>query len=150
MTRQQEYMIAVFNVTSLSEAERGRLAMEVSVQAEATDPDEFHDGKPDIPPPTITWSEDTAGFVVPEDVSVPQVGDRVRLKHYVDRYPWFIADAGAEGVVVDIGDPAIFAVKMDEPIPGAETWENEIHWMVEDTEDPGLIGSVVHDLEVIR
>jgi hypothetical protein len=56
------------------------------------------------------------------------VGSRVRLVHDVERYPHFIARAGSVGTVVDIGDPQIFAVRLDEFLPGAEGWGNEVHW----------------------
>lgn len=59
-----------------------------------------------------------------------QSGDRVRLIHDVDRYPHFIAPAGATGTVVDHGDPSIaLAVRLDEILEGAEEWENEVHWL---------------------
>jgi hypothetical protein len=62
------------------------------------------------------------------------VGALVRLRHDVDRYPHFIAPADSIGVVVDVGDSSVFAVRLDEPLPGAEDWENEVHWS--NDEDP--------------
>ena len=71
------------------------------------------------------------------------VGTRVRVRHDVWRYPHFIAPAGAEGVVVDVGDSQVLlAVRLDEPVPGAEEWGNEVHWLEGD--EP------FRDLEVIR
>jgi len=55
-------------------------------------------------------------------------GTKVILLHNVDRYPHFIAPQGATGTVIDVGDPQVFAVQMDEDIPGAEEWDNEVHW----------------------
>ena len=55
-------------------------------------------------------------------------GTRVQLRHDVERYPHFIAPKGATGVVVDIGAPEVFAVRLDEPLLGAEDWDNEVHW----------------------
>lgn len=53
----------------------------------------------------------------------------VRLKVDVDRYPHFIAPAGATGTVVDHGDSQmVLAVRLDEYLPGAEEWENEVQW----------------------
>jgi hypothetical protein len=63
-------------------------------------------------------------------------GTRVRLLHDIDRYPHFIATAGSTGTVVDIGDPDIFAVKLDEELLGAEEWENEVHWSLVAGDDP--------------
>ncbi len=65
-------------------------------------------------------------------------GTRVRLIHDVDRYPHFIAPEGATGTVVDIGDPMVFAVKLDVHIDGAEDWDNEIHWSNDDLEGSSI------------
>lgn len=70
-------------------------------------------------------------------------GDRVRLRRDVERYPHFIAPAGALGTVVDIGDPAIYSVRLDEPVAGAEDWSNEVHWQLDTGEEPG------DDLELV-
>ena len=53
-------------------------------------------------------------------------GLRVRLARDVDRYPHFIARAGATGTVTEIGD--VVRVHMDEPIEGCEEWDNDIEW----------------------
>jgi hypothetical protein len=66
----------------------------------------------------------------------PPAGARVRLLRDVDRYPHFIAPAGALGEVVDVGDPNLFAVRLDQPLPGAETWSNEVHWILDAGENP--------------
>lgn len=52
----------------------------------------------------------------------------MRLTHDAERFPHFIARAGAVGTVVEIDNEGIFAVHFDEPIEGAETWSNEVHW----------------------
>ena len=76
-----------------------------------------------------------------------KVGDRVRLRHDVDRYPHFVADAGSTGVVVEVVEASLpvqghfLAVRMDEPLPGAREWDNEIHWDEDDPDD---------DIEVIQ
>jgi hypothetical protein len=78
---------------------------------------------------------------------LPGIGTRVRLKHAVDRYPHFLADAGMEGSVVHTpsGDPSgTFCVRMDETLEGAEEWDNEIVWSVGDGDNP------LRDLEVIE
>jgi hypothetical protein len=62
-------------------------------------------------------------------------GSRVRLTQDVDRYPHFVARAGSTGTVVDLGDPQIvLAVRLDEPLAGAEEWHNEVHWLAGDAE----------------
>lgn len=63
----------------------------------------------------------------PEDREIP-AGTRVVLTQDVERYPHFIAPAGSTGTVVDLGDDTIFAVRLDEHLPGAEEWHNEVHW----------------------
>ena len=62
-------------------------------------------------------------------------GTKVRLVQSVDRYPSFIAPAGATGVVVDDGadeSGLILSVLMDEPLEGAEHWGNEVLWANDD------------------
>ena len=71
------------------------------------------------------------------------VGTSVRFKHQVDRYPHFIAPKDMTGIVVDLGDPTLVAVKMDLRIPGAESWNNEVHWYLPNGDDP------TYDLEVV-
>lgn len=55
------------------------------------------------------------------------VGTRVVLTGPVERYPHFIAPAGATGVVTD-ETRGVLSVRMDEHLPGAEDWDNEIVW----------------------
>jgi hypothetical protein len=62
-------------------------------------------------------------------------GTRVRLIHDEDRYPHFIAPKGATGTVVDPHGMNL-AVRMDETVPGAEDWDNEVHWFDMDDFDP--------------
>jgi hypothetical protein len=63
------------------------------------------------------------------------VGTRVRLRRDVDRFPHFLARAGAWGTVT-MNHEGMVAVHMDEQIPGAETWDNEIVWYEEQGHDP--------------
>lgn len=72
----------------------------------------------------------------PAETCAPPIGARVTLRHAIDRYPHFIAPAGSTGTVVDIGDPNIYAVRMDETLPGAEDWSNEVHWILDTGDDP--------------
>jgi hypothetical protein len=64
----------------------------------------------------------------------PPVDARVRLRHDVDRYPHFLARAGATGTVTT--DDDVFTVRMDEHIDGAEEWDNEIVWSPRDGDRP--------------
>jgi hypothetical protein len=66
----------------------------------------------------------------------PAIGARVRLAHDLDRFPHFLAPAGSLGTVVDIGDPGVYAVRLDETLPGAEEWDNAIIWSVRDGDEP--------------
>ena len=82
----------------------------------------------------------------PPHLSDLTVGTRVRLRHAVDRFPHFLAPAGATGTVTSTptADPAgTLCVRMDEIIEGAEEWENEIVWSVGDGDNP------LRDLEVL-
>ncbi len=71
-----------------------------------------------------------------------EVGARVRLTHSVDRYPHFIAPEGATGRVL-FNESALFSVRLDKHLPGAEEWENEVHWYPLNGDAPA------EDLEVI-
>jgi hypothetical protein len=61
-----------------------------------------------------------------------QVGDRVRLRKEVERFAEFIAPRGLTGVVIEMPPASlqsnivdeIMVVKMDEPLDGAESWNN--------------------------
>ena len=55
------------------------------------------------------------------------VGTRVELVRDVDRFPHFIAPKGAQGEVV-YADEHTISVRMDELVPGAEEWDNEVCW----------------------
>lgn len=73
------------------------------------------------------------------DIADLTVGTRVRTRHAIDRYPHFLAPAGALGTVTSTpsADPSgTLCVKMDEIIDGAEDWDNEIVWSVGDGDDP--------------
>lgn len=50
---------------------------------------------------------------------------RVRLRQAVERFPFFIAREGRTGYIVEMNSDLI-SVRMDEPIPGCEEWNNEI------------------------
>jgi len=69
-------------------------------------------------------------------------GDQVVLARTVERYPHFLAPAGLTGEVV-IAELELISVRMDEHLPGAEAWENEIEW------GEGLVDQADEDLEVV-
>lgn len=69
-------------------------------------------------------------------------GDRVRLRHDVDRYPHFLAAGGSLGTVTS-ADQDVVCVRMDDFIAGAEDWDNEIVWSLRDGDD------VLRDVEVL-
>jgi hypothetical protein len=58
---------------------------------------------------------------------LPDIGARFRLVRDVDRYPHFICPAGSCGTVTDTTAGNI-SLRMDEYLPGAEEWANEILW----------------------
>lgn len=60
-----------------------------------------------------------------------KIGDRVELQRDVERYPQFIAKKGLQGTVTK-KDDEVFAVKMDNPLKGAEEWDNCIEWYAND------------------
>lgn len=61
-------------------------------------------------------------------------GTKVRLAREIERYPHFTAEAGLTGTVTRFDDE-VAAVRLDEPVPGAEEWNNEIHWYKNQFED---------------
>jgi hypothetical protein len=64
-------------------------------------------------------------------------GMRLRLRHAVDRYPHFIAPAGAVGTVTH-ADSNVLCLRLDEYLPGAEEWDNEVVWAICNGDDPSL------------
>lgn len=60
-----------------------------------------------------------------------RAGDRVRLRELVERFPHFEAPAGATGTVT-VADRGGVWVRLDEHLPGAEEWANEIHFETAD------------------
>jgi hypothetical protein len=62
------------------------------------------------------------------------VGTRVRLTRNVERYPHFVAERGRAGVVVEATRDTV-SVRMDEHLPGAESWDNEVCWYAFGTGD---------------
>lgn len=61
----------------------------------------------------------------------PAVGTRARLRHEVERFPHFLIEAGATGTVVEVS-ASLIALRMDDFVPGAEEWDNELCWTDED------------------
>jgi hypothetical protein len=57
-----------------------------------------------------------------------QPGYRFTLRHDVDRFPDFIARQGMTGIVIEIRDDGFISAKIDQPIDGAEGWDNELWW----------------------
>lgn len=75
-------------------------------------------------PPGTGW--------MPADL--PAVGVRARIRQSVERFPHFRVEAGAEGIVVEATD-SLIALRMDEAIPGAEEWDNQLCWTPDDAAD---------------
>lgn len=73
--------------------------------------------------------------------TLPGIGARVRLKFDVERYPHFIAKAGSTGIVV-CADPDSYSVRLTEPLPGAEEWNNQVIWTADD--------NPMDDVEAVR
>jgi len=102
------------------------------------------------------FADDPDAFYVEMDSSTlrpvlgrPEEGTRVLLVEDVERYPHFIAPAGATGAVVESTDE-VLCVRLDEPLAGAEEWDNEVMWTSEDEEkweNPPIAGLVGDALE---
>lgn len=78
-------------------------------------------------------------------MNLAPAGARVQLMFDVDRYPHFVAPEGAMGTVVDPAESGfdMFAVKLDERVPGAETWDNEVLWSLRDGDDPSRVVAMI-------
>lgn len=63
--------------------------------------------------------------------TLPAFGAHFRLTGAVERYPHFLAPVGATGTVVE-ACPDVISLHMDEYLPGAESWDNEIVWTIDD------------------
>jgi hypothetical protein len=62
-------------------------------------------------------------------VATVKTGYRFSLRRAVDRFPDFCADVGMTGTVTAVmTSSSVIAGKMDQPIPGARSWDNEIYW----------------------
>jgi len=84
-----------------------------------------------------------------------EIGQRVRLRRNVERFPHFIAGAGLTGTVSYV-DAAMVGVKMDEHIDGCEEWDNEVMWYAPHPSlaraDEGFVGlwdDLEEDVEVL-
>lgn len=64
---------------------------------------------------------------------LPVVGERYRLVRDVERYPHFLAQEGQVGTIVH-SDDRVVALRMEDFIPGAEAWDNEVHVYPDDGE----------------
>jgi hypothetical protein len=60
-----------------------------------------------------------------------RVGYRFRLRRPVDRFPDFIAQKGIAGIVTLANGGEVWG-KMDQHVPGAKEWDNQIHWRTDD------------------
>lgn len=80
---------------------------------------------------------------------LPAVGSRGRLRRSVDRFPHFVAQAGATGTVAEATD-SLIALRLDELLPGAEEWDNEVCWTSDDIESPDQTVAAVfyEDVEI--
>lgn len=59
------------------------------------------------------------------------LGDRVRTRRVVERYPYAVVPSGASGTVIE-SDDDILVVRLDETVEGLESWSNEVQWLEAD------------------
>ena len=76
-------------------------------------------------------------------------GTRVKLRKDVERYPHFVAPEGAEGIITKKEEDLI-AVRLDEPLEGAEEWDNEIHWHKGQFPDSDYESAFQDDVEALE
>lgn len=65
----------------------------------------------------------------------PKLGDRYVLTSDVERFPHFIARRAMTGTVTDASDLYV-ALTLDEPLPGAEEWDNAVIFTAGDIDTP--------------
>jgi hypothetical protein len=66
--------------------------------------------------------------------TLPPFGARFQLTEPVERFPHFLAPAGATGTIVEASEHVI-SLHMDEYLAGAEPWDNEVTWTEDDDYD---------------
>jgi hypothetical protein len=59
--------------------------------------------------------------------AMPATGERFVLIADVERYPHFVAARGSKGTVADVSGGNV-SLRLDDPLAGAEEWDNEIVW----------------------
>ena len=75
-----------------------------------------------------------------------KIGERVELRHEVERFPHFVVAAGEQGTVSynhQDEHGGTIAVRMDNPIDGAEEWNNEVQW------DAAIVNGVLVSANVL-
>lgn len=82
-------------------------------------------------------------------VGIFTVGARVFTVALVDRYPHFLIPSGKTGTVTEAYD-GLIRVRMDEHVPGAEEWDNEVVWDPQDEPDRGERDFALVDWDVTR
>jgi hypothetical protein len=65
---------------------------------------------------------------------MPTAGERFVLTANVDRYPHFIAVRGSVGTVTEVTD-LVVCLRLDDLLPGAEEWDNEVVWSLDEGQD---------------
>lgn len=78
-----------------------------------------------------------------------ETGTKVRLSRDIERYPHFTAPEGATGQVVAYDDE-IIRVKLDDKLPGAEEWDNELHWYPDMFEQKDFRDAFREDVAVVE
>jgi hypothetical protein len=77
---------------------------------------------------------DDTGARADRTLREPVVGERFVLICDVDRYPHFIAARGSEETITDVSQ-GVVSLRLDDPLPGAEEWDNEIVWSADFGQD---------------
>lgn len=86
----------------------------------------------------------------PASGQLPAVGSCGRLRRNVDRFPHFVAHAGATGTVTEATE-SLIALRIDVPLSGAEAWDNEVCWTSDDIEaaDQTVAAVFYEDVEIV-
>lgn len=69
--------------------------------------------------------------LVPSTTDLPALDSRWRLTQPVERFPHFIAPAGATGTIAS-SDEYVIGLRLDDPPAGSEEWDGEVLWSSND------------------
>lgn len=96
-----------------------------AIRLDGADADSYHQA--DQVGPEVVDGRRPVGPAPGEKAAMPAIGERFVLIADVERHPHFVAARGSKGTVADVSEGSV-SLRLDDPVPGAEEWDNEIVW----------------------